>query len=268
MSIETFSPLPLNIFSTWVTLLDPSDVPIGMSPNLADVDFFPGGVRTRPGLVSQFPILAGAPQINALKTYITTNLAQRLLVLDSLGTLYKETSPGTLSTLIAGAAKPNLFFAAATHFGREYMAFADGSLGQDLPRQYDDLNYDRVSQIGPAEGPSVADSTTAGAISPGIHQCIVVFVTRQGFWTAPSPQISWTAAGSFQATVTNIPTGPSNVVQRLLAFTGAGGANFYHVPATMVLNDNTTTSLTVDFSDTILLSGVSMDYLFAQIELP
>ena len=33
--------------------------------------------------------------------------------------------------------------------------------------------------------------------------------------------------------VTNIPTGPSNVVQRLLAFTGAGGANFYNVPATM-----------------------------------
>jgi hypothetical protein len=36
----------------------------------------------------------------------------------------------------------------------------------------------------------------------------------------------------------------------------------------MVINDNTTTSLTVDFSDTILLSGVSMDYLFGQIELP
>ena len=59
MSIETFSPLPLNIFGTWVTLLDPSDVPLGMSPNLADVDFFPGGVRTRPGLVSQFPVLGG-----------------------------------------------------------------------------------------------------------------------------------------------------------------------------------------------------------------
>jgi hypothetical protein len=37
MSIETFSPLPLNVFSTWVTLLDPSDVPLGMSPTLADV---------------------------------------------------------------------------------------------------------------------------------------------------------------------------------------------------------------------------------------
>ncbi len=148
------------------------------------------------------------------------------------------------------------------------MAFADGSIGQDLPRQYDDLNYDRVSQIGPAEGPAVADSATAGSISPGVHQCVVVFVTRQGFWTAPSPPISWTAAGSSKPNVTNIPTGPSNVVQRLLAFTGAGGANFYNVPATMTINDNTTTSLTVDFTDTILLSGTSMDYLFSQIELP
>ena len=68
--------------------------------------------------------------------------------------------------------------------------------------------------------------------------------------------------------VTNIPIGPANVVQRLLAFTAAGGANFYHVPATMVINDNTTTSLEVDFSETILLSGASMDYLFDLIELP
>ncbi len=267
MSIESFSPLPLNVFSTWVTLLDPSDVPIGMSPNLGDVDFFPGGVRTRPGLVSQFPALPGTPSVNGLKTYITTNLAQNLLVFDSLGNLYTETSPGVLSLAIAGAAKPNIYLASRTHFGREYMAFGDGLIGQDLPRQYDGVHYDRVSQIGPAEGPAVADSTS-GSISPGVHQCAVVFVTRQGFWTAPSPQVSWTAAGGLKVSVTNIPTGPSNVVQRLLAFTGSGGANFYHVPATMVINDNTTTSLVVDFSDTILLSGVSMDYLFGQIELP
>lgn len=53
MSIESFSPLPLNVFGTWVTLLDPSDVPAGMSPSLGDVEFFPGGFRTRPGLVSR-----------------------------------------------------------------------------------------------------------------------------------------------------------------------------------------------------------------------
>src|ERR1700746_2675123 len=87
MFIETFSPVPLTTFGTWLTLLDPSDVPPGMSPDCADVEFFPGGVRTRPGLVSQFPLLAGAPNVNSLKTYITTNLVQRLLVLDSSGTI-------------------------------------------------------------------------------------------------------------------------------------------------------------------------------------
>jgi hypothetical protein len=267
MSIESFSPLPLNVFGTWVTLLDPSDVPAGMSPSLGDVEFFPGGVRRRPGLASQFSVLTGTPQINGVKTYATTNPLQRFLALDSLGDLYKESSPGVL-TLAASGVIPNALMTSATQFGREYMAFSDGLIGQDLPRQYDDTNSDRVSQIGPAEGPALADTLATGTISPGVHQCSVIFVTRQGYWTAPSPPVSWTAAGGKQVNVTNIPTGPSNVVQRLLAFTGSGGATFYQVPATMTINDNTTTSLVVDFTDTILLSGVSMDYLFSQVELP
>src|SRR5690348_266544 len=267
MSIETFSPLPLNMFGSWITLLDPSDVPVGLSPSLNDVDFFPGGVRTRPGLSPIFAGVSGTPNINGLKTYITPGLVQRCLVYDSLGNLYKETSPGTLSG-VSGAMAPGLFLASTTHFGREYMAFGDGTSGQDIPRQYDDTTLDRVSQIGPAEGPAVSDSVSTGNISPGVHQCVVVFVTRQGYWTAPSPPVSWTAAGGFKASVTNIPTGPANVVQRLMAFTASGGASFYHVPATMVINDNTTTSLSVDFTDVILLSGTSMDDLFSQIELP
>lgn len=268
MSVESFSPLPLNVFGTWVTLLDPSDVPPGMSPNLGDIDFFPGGVRTRPGLVSQFPVIGGAPQINGLKTYITTNLIQRLIVLDSNGNLYKETSPSMLSIITPGGVAADLYFASTTLFGREYMAFGDGIIGQDMPRQFDDTYFDRVSQIGPAEAPATADSTSIGNISAGVHQCTVIFVTTQGFWTAPAPPTVWTAEGGKEVSIANIPTGPSNVVQRLLAFTASGGANFYHVPSTMILNDNTTTSLTLDFTDTILLSGTSIDYLFSQIELP
>ena len=268
MSIESFSPLPLNIFGSWITLLDPSDVPPGMSPSLSNIDFFPGGICTRPGLVSIFSGVTGLPQINGLKTYITPSLVKRCLVYDSTGNLYKELSPGILAGIGGGAANNNLYLASTTLFGREYMAFGDGISGQDIPMQYDDTFLDRVSQIGPAEGPSVADSASAGNISPGAHQCAVVFVTRQGYWTMPSPPVTWTAAGGQMVGVTNIPTGPANVVRRLLIFTAAGGADFYHVPATMVINDNSTTSVTVDFTDTILLSGISMDYLFSQIELP
>ena len=267
MSVETFAPIPLTTFGSWMTLLDPSDVSPGMSPDARDVEFFPGGVRTRPGLVSVYPALGGTPAITGLKTYITTNLVQRLLALDSLGNLFKETSPGQLS-IVASVISPGLFLASTTHFGREYMAFSNTTLGEDMPRQYDDIHFDRVSQIGPAEGPSVADAVDAGNISPGAHQCVVIFVTRQGYWTMPSPPVTWTAVGGKKVNVTNIPTGPSNIVQRLLAFTGAGGATFFQVPATMTINDNVTTSLEVDFDDTILLAGVSMDDLFANVELP
>lgn len=267
MSIESFSPLPLNVFGSWVTQVDPSDVPVGMSPAASNVEFFPGGVRTRAGLVSQFAALAGAPQINGVKTYATSNLMQRFLALDSLGTLYKEVTPGVLGVAASGV-QPGTYLSSTTQFGREYMAFSDGLVGRDFPRQYDDVNFDRVSQVGPGEPPTVADSVSAGNISPGVHQCVVIFVTRQGYWTTPSPAFSWTAAGGFKASLTAIPTGPANVVQRLLAFTASGGATFYQVPATMTINDNTTTSLTVDFTDTILLSGVGMMELFPQIELP
>jgi hypothetical protein len=99
VSIESFSPIPLVTFGSWLTLLDPSDVPPWMSPNLGDVEFFPGGVRTRSGLVSQYSPLAGSPAVNGIKTYVTQNLKQTLLAFDALGNLWQEQTPGTLSLI-------------------------------------------------------------------------------------------------------------------------------------------------------------------------
>ncbi len=107
----------------------------------------------------------------------------------------------------------------------------------------------------------------AGNISPGLHQITVLFQTRQGYMTAPASPGQWTAAGGRRVIVTNIPTGPSNVVARIVAFTGAGGATFYFVPSTMTLADNVTTSLTVDFSDAILLAAQNVDEQFNFLEL-
>ncbi len=67
-------------------------------------------------------------------------------------------------------------------------------------------------------------------ISAGVHQCAVIFVTRQGYLTRPSPPISWTASGGMRANVTGIPSVATlpNIVARILAFTGAGGDLFYY----------------------------------------
>ena len=65
MCIETFSPLPLNIFGTWITLLDPSDVPPRNVAESCRRRFLSreGCARARASS-RNFRRSAGAPQIN------------------------------------------------------------------------------------------------------------------------------------------------------------------------------------------------------------
>src|SRR5712691_3764936 len=420
---------PIEIFGGLVTDMSPADLPHGVSPDCQDVIYSNGNVATRPGLQTLFGPLAGNPTVNYVKTYETLNATLRTMVLDSNGILYKETTPGTLATVASGLAA-NSFANSTTLFGREYLAISDGRTGNDLPRQFDDTNFDRVSQTGPGAGPTVVDenvivavvaspngatqpaavgiaaspngasengflvtittsaahglsagqsatvagvgvsgyngtfpvvsvpsstqftyiagasglaasgggtaasatatiqttaahgfvagqlvttsgigiagyngtfpitavpdsthftftaangglaasgggtAAAAGSVSAGVHQVCVIFKTRQGYLTQPGPATSWTASGGKRAVVTNIPTGPSNVVARILCFTGAGGASFFYTgggttlfSGNMVLGDNTSTSIVVDFSDAILLAGANVDNLFKLIEL-
>jgi hypothetical protein len=346
---------PIEIFGGLVTDMSPADLPHGVSPDCQDVIYSNGGVATRPGLQALFGPFAGNPTINYVKTYETLNATLRTLLLDSNGILYKETTPGTLASVVSGLAA-NSYANSTTLFGREYLAISDGRSGNDLPRQFDDANFDRVSQSGPGAGPTVVDenvivaitasptgatqpaavaiaaspngasengllvtitttaahglsagqsvtvagvgvagyngtfavvstpsgtqftyiagASAAGSIATGVHQVCVIFKTRQGYLTKPSPATSWTASGSKRAVVTNIPTGPSNVVARILSFTGGGGASFFYVGAgatlfsgNMILNDNTSTSAVVDFSDASLLAATNVDNLFRLVEI-
>lgn len=429
MSIIGTVDAPLEIFGGLVTDMSPADLPHGVSPNCQDVAFSNGGVMTRPGLQALFGPLAGNPTVNYLKTYITPNETLRTMAIDGLGNLYKESTPGTLTQIASGLAASS-WGNSCTMFGREYLAISDGATGNDLPRQYDDTNFDRVSQTGPAGAPTVIDETVlvniaaspagatqpaavsivasptgatesgylvaittsaahgltagqtvtvagvavtnyngtftvvsapttnqftyvcgtnglassgggtassatvtiqttaphglvagqlvtiasvgvagyngtfnvstvvdsthftyiayngglaasgggtaqaAGNVAPGAHQVCVMFQTRQGYLTKPGPATTWTASGGKRAVVTNIPTGPSNVVARILCFTGAAGASFFYVGAggslfsgNMIISDNTTTSVVVDFSDAILLAATNVDNMFRLVEL-
>src|SRR5581483_3650890 len=80
------------------------------------------------------------------------------------GVLYKETSPGTLASIASGL-QANAYGHSTTLFGREYLAISDGKTGNDLPRQYDDTNFDRVSQSGPGAGPVVVDENVVVSIA-------------------------------------------------------------------------------------------------------
>jgi hypothetical protein len=155
---------PIEIFGGLVTDMSPSELPHGVSPDCQDVVFSNSGVETRPGLQALFGPLAGNPTINYLKTYETLNATLRAMALDANGVLYKENTPGTLSSIATGLAA-NSYGNSTTIFGREYLAISDGRTGDDLPRQYDDTNFDRVSQTGPGAGPTVVDENVIVSVA-------------------------------------------------------------------------------------------------------
>jgi hypothetical protein len=137
--------------------------------------------------------------------------------------------------------------------------------------------------VGPdASYSSTGTVTPIGQIAGGPRNCVLMFETRQGFITAPSPSIGFAAEGNKQLLVEQIAIGPPNVTRRILAFTGINGGDYFYIdtPAyeagqkvstSTVLEDNTSTSLIVDFSDETLLSSTPIDVpgnnLFAQVVL-
>jgi hypothetical protein len=345
MSIAGTIDAPLELFGGLVTDMAAADLPQGVSPDCRDVAFLQGAVKTRPGLLSVYSPIAGNPTVNYLKTFTQPNLVKTLLAIDAAGTLWGENSPGVLTQIAAGLTT-NAAASSTSLFAREYIAQHDGNFGLDIPRQYDGVNLDRVSQIGPGAGPAavadiivsisaisrtsnvvtvttsaptgllptdhviiagVTDTTyngifpiasiidslhftyaqtnanssssggtaaPVGSISAGLHQCAVIFVTRQGYLTRPSPPISWTAGGGMRANVTGIPSVGTlpNIVARILAFTGSGGDLFFYTTGLdgapqMQIFDNSASSFVVDFSDTALLAGIEADSLFQLVEL-
>ena len=112
-------------------------------------------------------------------------------------------------------------------------------------------------------------ATPFGQLSPGVHQCQIHFLTRNGYVTRPSPPVQFTSPGGQFLQVSNMAIGPPNVVARILAFTGAAGAFFFYIPAppqaagqivgtATQINDNTTTSANLDFADNTLYAALGV----------
>lgn len=157
-----------------------------------------------------------------------------------------------------------------------------------------------ITTLGLGSSPIFGNSTsgtltfipaTAQLIGPGTRQGTVFFITRNGYFTAPAPPVTFTCPeNTTNITVTNIPVGPPNVIARGISLTepgqlGTPGANFFTLPTpvdyfvdnqkftatSFYLNDNTSTTMTLSFTDDILLNGLAIDVygynLFNQIEI-
>lgn len=118
-----------------------------------------------------------------------------------------------------------------------------------------------------------AANGVAGKVEAGLHIIAVAYETDSGHITIPGPLVGgvytptqYTAPGALKINLTGIPTGPAGTVARhILASKIARNFNndvtvpeLFFVPGGKI-NNNTATTLTIDFYDTELLS--SADYL-------
>ncbi len=189
----------------------------------------------------------------------TANVAH-LLTLDFAGNIYKDNNPTPIWS------DANIVdFSAVNLFNRVYiLPITSGSAAFLLV--WDGTNPVRLAAgIAPTTGVTAADGA-AGNVDAGVHQFGVCFVTNTGFITRPGQSISgvftptsYTAPGSKKVNLSGIPIGGSDVVARYIVATCANETLFFFVPGGLI-NDNTTTTVTLNFYDTDLL--LSADYLF------
>lgn len=145
---------------------------------------------------------------------------------------------------------------------------------------------------GNATGGTLTFAGAAGQfVAEGTKQGVVFFETRNGYFSAPSPPVTFTIPANCTGIVASqIPVGPPNVIARHIAFTESGqngvpGANFFtiqtpveyivqnvkYTATALVVDDNTSTSASFFFTDVVLLNAQAIDVygfnLFNQIEL-
>ena len=247
---DALEPVPVDAYGGLISILDGADVPLGCSPDCRDVQFFPGNVRTRAGLDPLHTLAAGS-DVPYLTTFITPDLESRLLMWDSTGKMYRETTPGakiTISTTFA----PNSIYDSVTQFGREWIVESDGTRGVSLPTVFDDQDdlfvlgnaaptknptgQDLgVVEANPTQAPVAALVAIIGNLSAGNYSYKTVLVTGDGTTnvTLASPAsnvVVAVPATNGQVDLTLVATGtPGVVAKRRIYRTLAGGVVYYYI---------------------------------------
>jgi hypothetical protein len=142
-------------------------------------------------------------------------------------------------------------------------------------------------------GPDISESATGGnaqieaQLPPGPRSAVCMFKSINGAITGPSVPVQLSVTGGTNLLqASQLPIGPPGTAQRVIAFTPAYGESFFYItPAYIpssagispvislgtIINDNTTLSTILDFSDAQLTAGTEIDIqgnnLFDQIVL-
>lgn len=245
-----------------------TDVPPDFFSDCLNIDSIGDGIEGRNGFLG-IQSLA----FTCVRAYVYKRLgeASRYLLLDNGGNLYDSLSLGSPILSIPGMTD----FAFVNLFNKAYISPHNGikGLAGESVYVYDGTTCRVAAGVTPSGTLIAALSGTVGNVETGTHVFAVVFETSTGHLTKPGPTVFATvnADGTKSIDLSGIPTGPSYISKRRIVATklittyngNQTGSEFFFVP-NGVINNNVSTTLTVNFYDADLIS--SADYLFDQLE--
>jgi len=264
------APLVIGSFRGTFDRGEDETTPIGFFLDSQNVRFIKGGVTTRYG--TDVSITIGSVLRTA--TYKRIGEAQRQLILDSSGNLWDSTS--LVVPILSIVAMTD--FSMVTIFDRAYITPHNGITGLPGEKVY---VYTGSGVARPAAGtpPSAfslvtADSTTSGSVEAGVHILGMAFETASGFITAPGGFKVHTSVGAKKIDVSAMAIGGSQVVARhivssklVVDFNGDFNSQTYYFVPNGRVDNNTATTVTVDFFDASLVDDAS--YLLEELaEIP
>ena len=264
--LEGFGPVVVDTLGGLCTLVERSDLPVGLSPNVKNVDFFPGGVRSRDGFVSIIDFTPATDPPRALYEHVS-GLGNRYQMTYRGGRGYLDQN-GTAFVSLLGAPASFSTMKAASMYGKAFICISDGRRGLVPPIQVDDPYVNpNISAVGMSgAGDASALFAGAGNFTPGRYYVIVAFETVTGYITGATKLNYDTATlASGTLNLTNIPLGPTGVVKRRIFVSLADSFELYN-PAGLVINDNTTTTLTASLTAAEIAAGLPYsNYITLQV---
>lgn len=201
----------------------------------------------------------------------TAPTVQRSIILDNLGNFFDPAV--SLVTPIWTDATNALDFSILPQFDRVYISMHNRVRGLANLLVYEPLIATVAREAGgnvPVLTMVATTSATPGVVQAGKHLIAVAYETTSGYITQPSYHQSgpYEAPGGFAIDLTNIPTGGPEVAKRHILVSKRipsydGNDRNYEIFFIAQIDDNVTTSLTIDFVDSQLVD--SGDFLADQL---
>ncbi len=267
MADKEFPSIPIKQFRGQLILPVKTDVPPEFASSCQNVAYLPGAVLSRPGTTSRIA-LGGGTDVFHMEILLWSSGRYHLLLMNG-PELFYSFDYGARTSLKSGLPANTTVFRQHAYGTRVFFTFADKDTGLIAPFVWDPAtdDFDSATEAAPTVGSFAAADGSASSgdgCDAGVHKLIVIYETRSGFQTSPTPastatQVEVTSAGGNDIDLTNIPTGGSTVTKRHIGLTAAGLGTFY-LAAT--INNNVDTTLSLDIADAQLIQQTELSNWF------